>query len=381
MTLVFVPKEGRAAETRAAATPESVKRLKKVGLEVAVEPGLGAGAFFADAAFTAAGATLTDAAQGWSTADIVLKVGPPSAEEVGRMKSGALLVGLLAPHRHPEIARALAERQVTSIAMELVPRISRAQSMDALSSQANIAGYRAVLLAAFRLPKYMPLLMTAAGTIPPARVVILGAGVAGLQAIATARRLGAVVEVSDVRPAVKEQVESLGGKFLEVPVTESGEGAGGYAREMSPEYLEKQRQLVTQHLKAADAAISTALVPGKPAPRLITRDMVEAMRPGAVIVDLAAEQGGNCELSQADREVVHNGVVILAPTNLAAGMPADASLLYARNLVALLLPMIKDGALQVDPEDEVVKGALLTHRGEVVHGPTAQRLAAPAASS
>ncbi len=375
MTLVFVPKEGRGGETRVAATPESVKRLRKAGLEVAVEPGAGQGSFLEDAAYAAAGATL-DAGQGWSQADVVLTVGPPDAAAVGRMKSGALLVGLLAPHKSDALVRALAEHQVSAIAMELVPRISRAQSMDALSSQANIAGYRAVLLAAARLPKYMPLLMTAAGTIPPARVVVLGAGVAGLQAIATARRLGAVVEVSDVRPAVKEQVESLGGKFLEVPVTESGEGAGGYAREMSPEYLAKQRELVTQHLKAADAAITTALVPGRPAPRLITRDMVEAMRPGAVVVDLAAEQGGNCELSQADREVDHHGVIILAPTNLAAGMPADASLLYARNLVALLVPMIKDGALTIDRDDEVVKGALLVHRGEIVHAPTAERLAA-----
>ena len=249
--------------------------------------------------------------------------------------------------------------------MERVPRISRAQSMDALSSMANIAGYRAVLLAAYRTPKCMPLLMTAAGTIPPARVVVFGAGVAGLQALATARRLGAVVEVSDVRPVVKEQGESLGGKLLPLPEAESGEGTGGYAREMTPEFLANQRAIVANHLKAADAAITTALVPGKKAPILITREMAEGMKRGAVIVDLAAEQGGNCELSQANQEVDHNGVLILAPTNLAAGMAADASTIYARNVAALFQLLLKDGTVVVNIEDEVVAGALLTHAGEV----------------
>lgn len=374
MTTVLIPKEPRAGENRVAATPESVKRLKKTGVDVVVEAGAGRAAGFADAAYEAAGATIASAAP-WETADAVFKVGPLSLDEAGRLKRGALVIGLLAPHKSGDVAARLAERQVTALAMELVPRISRAQSMDALSSQANIAGYRAVLLAAMRMPKYMPLLMTAAGTIPPARVVVLGAGVAGLQAIATARRLGAIVEVSDVRPVVKEQVESLGAKFIPLPELESGEGAGGYAREMTPEFLTKQREIVANHLKAADVAISTALVPGKRAPTLITRAMAEGMKHGAVIVDLAAEQGGNCELSQADLEVEHNGVLILAPTNLASGMAADASTIYARNVLALFQLMVKDGAIQVDTADEVIAGSLFTHAGEVKYGAPAPALA------
>jgi NAD(P) transhydrogenase subunit alpha len=250
--------------------------------------------------------------------------------------------------------------------------------MDALSSQASIGGYKAVLLAAWRLPKYFPLLMTAAGTIKPSRVVVMGAGVAGLQAIATAKRLGAVVEVSDIRPAVKEQVESLGGKFIELPQAESGEGQGGYAREMGEDFLRRQREIVQRHLSQADAVITTALVPGRPAPRLVTAEMVRAMRPGSIIIDLAVEQGGNCELSQADREVVENGVLILGPSNLPATMPHDASLLFARNAFALLqLLLDKEGKLTINTEDEVVAGALLTHVGRLLHQPTAERLAAP----
>jgi NAD(P) transhydrogenase subunit alpha len=377
MVNVFIPAERRRGETRVAATPETVRKMVKAGLAVTVERGAGAGAFFPDAEYEAAGAHLADdpgAAAG--AADAVLTVTAPDAEDAAALKPGALLVGFLAPHRNLDTVRALAERRVTALAMELVPRITRAQSMDALSSQANIAGYKAVLLAALRLPKYFPLLMTAAGTIKPARVVIMGAGVAGLQAIATARRLGAVVEVSDIRPAVKEQVQSLGGRFIELPVQEgeSGEGAGGYAREMGEDFLRRQREIVERHLSQADAVITTALVPGRPAPRLITRGMVEAMRVGSVIVDLAVEQGGNCELSQADAEVVHNGVLILGPSNLAATMPHDASSLYARNVLALLLLLWKDGALAVDPQDEVVAGSLLTHEGRVVHAPTAASL-------
>jgi NAD(P) transhydrogenase subunit alpha len=368
MTTVLIPREARAGETRVAATPESVKRLKKAGVDVVVESGVGTTAGFPDAAYETAGAVVAST-PAWETADAVFTVGPPSDADAARLKPGALLIGLLAPYASAALAQRLAERRVTALAMELVPRISRAQSMDALSSQANIAGYRAVLLAATRMPKYMPLLMTAAGTIPPARVVVLGAGVAGLQALATARRLGAVVEVSDVRPVVKEQVESLGGKFIPLPELPSGEGTGGYAREMTPEFLAQQREIVAQHLKAADAAITTALVPGKRAPLLISRAMAEGMKPGAVIVDLAAEQGGNCELSQADQEVVHNGVVVLAPTNLAAGMPTDASTIYARNVFALFqLALAKDGSLQINTHDEVIAGALFTHDGTVVYG-------------
>lgn len=377
MTAVFVPRETLAGETRVAATPETVGKMAKDGLEVAVETGAGAASWFADAAYEKAGARVVPAAEAdaaWGAADAVLVVRPPEAERARRLASGAILVGLLAPYRSAELVRALAEGGVSSFALELVPRISRAQPIDALSSQASIAGYKAVLLAASRLGRYFPLLMTAAGTIPPSRVVIMGAGVAGLQAIATAKRLGAVVEVSDVRPAVKEQVESLGGKFIELPMQESGEGAGGYAREMGEEFLRRQREIVTRHLAAANVAITTALVPGKSAPRLITAEMVAAMRPGAVIVDLAVEQGGNCELSRADEEVREGGVTILAPSNLPATLPEDASTLYARNVLALLQLLKKEQRLVLDLEDEVVAGSLLTHGGRIVHEPTAQAL-------
>jgi len=372
---VFVPKERRAGETRVAATPETVKKLIAEGVSVAVEAGAGEDAHFPDDAYREAGAALTDGGGGWADAALVLKVAPPTPEEAARLAPGAVLVGLLAPHRNLDAVRVLAERGVSALAMELLPRITRAQPMDALSSQASIAGYKAALLAAVRLDRYFPLLMTAAGTIPPSRVVVMGAGVAGLQALATARRLGAVVEVSDVRPAVKEQVESLGGKFIDLPMAESGEGAGGYAREMGEDFLRRQREIVHQRVARADAVIATALVPGKRAPLLVPRAMVEAMRPGAVVLDLAAVEGGNCELTRPDEEVVHGGVTVLGPTNLAATMPHDASTLYARNVLALVKELLADGALKLDPEgDEVVAGALLTHRGEVRHAPTAERL-------
>ena len=380
MVKVFIPRERRPGETRVAATPETVRRMAKLGLAVVVERGAGEASLFRDADFEAAGASVSaDPVEPWKTADVVLKVTPPDAvegsHEAGRLKPGAVLIGLLAPHRGLEMVRLLAAGGVTSFALELLPRVTRAQPMDALSSQASIAGYKAVLLAAWRLPKYLPLLMTAAGTIKPARVVVMGAGVAGLQALATAKRLGAVVEVSDVRPAVKEQVESLGGRFIELPLAESGEGQGGYAREMGEDFLRRQREIVQRHLAAADAVVTTALVPGKPAPRLITAEMVRAMRPGSVIVDLAAEQGGNCELAQPDREVVENGVLVLAPSNLPAAMPHDASLLYARNVFALLqLLLDRDGKLAPDLGDEILAGALLTHAGGVAHKPTAERL-------
>ena len=377
MPNVFIPRERRRGETRVAATPETVKKMVKSGLEVTLERGAGEFAFFRDADYEAAGARLEDdAARGWSAADVVLKVVAPDPSEAAGLRSGALLIGLLAPHREPDLVRLLAGRGATSLAMELIPRITRAQTMDALSSQANIGGYKAVLLAALHLPKYFPLLMTAAGTIKPARVVIMGAGVAGLQAIATARRLGAIVEVSDIRPAVKEQVQSLGARFIELPLAESGEGQGGYAREMGEDFLRRQREIVQQHLSQADAVITTALIPGRPAPKLVTTEMVNAMRPGAVIIDLAVEQGGNCELSQADQQVVHGGVVILGPSNLPATMPHDASSLYARNVNALLQLLWKEGRLTVDPADEVIAGSLLTHEGRVAHGPTAERLGA-----
>ena len=375
---IFVPRERRRGETRVAATPETVRKMVKAGLAATVERGAGSDAFFPDGEYEAAGAVLTgDAAAARAAADVVVTVTAPEAAEAAAQKPGSVLVAFLAPHRNLDLVRALTERRVTALAMELVPRITRAQGMDALSSQANIAGYKAVLLAALRLPKYFPLLMTAAGTIKPSRVVVMGAGVAGLQAIATARRLGAIVEVSDIRPAVKEQVQSLGGRFIELPMSqaaESGEGAGGYAREMGEDFLRKQREIVERHVAQADAVITTALVPGRPAPRLVTAQMVEAMRPGSVIVDLAVEQGGNCELSAADREVVHHGVLILGPSNLAAAMPHDASSLYARNVFALLQLLVKDGRLALDVQDEVVAGTLLTHDGQVIHAPTAELL-------
>lgn len=375
---VFVPKERRPGETRVAVTPETVKKLAKRGLEVAVESGAGSPSFFSDDTYRNAGATVADGDAGWGEADLVLTVTAPEPDRAARMKRGALLLGLLAPHQNGDLVAALADGGISSIAMELVPRISRAQSMDALSSQASIAGYKAVLLAAHRLPRYFPLLMTAAGTIPPAKVVVMGAGVAGLQAVATARRLGAQVEVSDIRPEVQEQVESLGGKFIDLPMEESGSGEGGYAKEMTEDFLRRQREIVAERLTAADVVICTALVPGKKAPTLVSEDMVEGMKDGALIVDLAVSQGGNCPLSEADQEVVHGGVLILGPSNLAAEMPRDASTLYARNVLALLEDAVEDGELTLDMDDEVIDAALLTHGGDVRHAPTAEALGRPA---
>jgi NAD(P) transhydrogenase subunit alpha len=375
MVEVFVPRETAPGETRVAATPESVKKMVAAGLSVTVESGAGAGAHIADTEYESQGAEIAaDRGAALAGADLILGVTAPATADVERCKAGAVLVGLLSPARNLDLVRRLRDGKVSSLAMELVPRISRAQAMDALSSQASIAGYKAVLLAATRLGKYFPLLMTAAGTIKPARVVVMGAGVAGLQAVATAKRLGAVVEVSDIREVVKEQVESLGGRFIELPDMGGGEGEGGYAREMGEEFLRRQREIVTRHVAAADVVICTALVPGKKAPTLLTREMVEGMKPGAVIVDLAVEQGGNCELSRPGEDVTHGDVLILGPRNLPAETPADASQLYARNVWALIEPMLEDGALKLDLEDEVVDGALLTHDGEVRHAPTREAL-------
>jgi len=376
MAKIFIPKQTHPGETRVAATPETVKHMVGAGLEVVVEAGAGLGSHISDAQYEAAGATVNaDRKAALGEADAVVDVIAPAPEEVDSLREGALLVALLSPHQNLELVGRLAERKISSIAMELVPRITRAQEMDVLSSQASIAGYKAVLLAAYRLGKYFPLLMTAAGTIKPARVVIMGAGVAGLQAIATAKRLGAIVEVSDIREAVKLEIESLGGKFIPLPETEErGEGEGGYAREMSEDFLRRQREIVAEHIAAADVVICTALVPGKKAPVLVTREMVEGMRAGAVVVDLAAVQGGNCELSKAGEEVMRNDVLILGPTNLPAETPADASQLFARNVWALIKTQLKEGALSLDLEDEVVDGALLTHQGEVRHAPTKEAL-------
>jgi NAD(P) transhydrogenase subunit alpha len=378
MLKVLIPKERAEGEARVAATPETVKRLVKEGLEVAIEKGAGEGSFLLDERYLAAGGRLvSDLPTEWSTADAVFKVSPLSMnsalgkDEAAALKPGAVIISFLQPYRNLPMVKTWAAGKVTALAMELVPRITRAQSMDALSSQANIAGYKSVLLAASRLGKYFPMLMTAAGTIPSAKVVIMGAGVAGLQAVATAKRLGAVVWVSDVRPVVKEQVESLGGKFIDLPAQESGEGQGGYAKEMSKDFLARQQAIIKEHIASADVVITTALIPGKPAPRLLTAEMVQAMRPGSVVVDLAAEQGGNCELTVANQEVVKHRVTILGHTNLPSTMPHDASTLYARNVLELALLVWKGGKLALDLNDEIIKGVLLTHDGQITHGPTA----------
>ena len=383
MASVLVAKERAEGETRVAATPETVKGMIKAGLTVVVESGAGANAYIADKLYEDAGAQIaTDAKQAWAAADVVLKVRAPEKfptfDEVSSLKDGAVVIGFLAPYKNDDMIRAFATKKVSSLPLELVPRITRAQKMDALSSQANIAGYKAVLVAAANLPKYFPLFMTAAGTVKPARVVIMGAGVAGLQAIATAKRLGAVVEASDIRPETKEQIESLGGKFIELPKTEeTGSGAGGYAKEMSADFLRQQQEIVARHVAQADCVITTALVPGRPAPKLLPASMVEKMKPGAVIVDLAVEQGGNCELSEKGKDVRKHGVLIVGHPNLPATLPADASLLYARNVFALLQNVLtKEGALNFDLTDEVTAGTLLTHEGKIVHAPTAQRLGA-----
>lgn len=367
MPTVFVPTEIRAGETRVAATPDTIARYIKHGMTVQVQSGAGTKSCIDDAAFEKAGASIvSDANSAYGTADIVLKLHPPTAEEIAAMKAGTILVSFVQALTDKEIVEALRAKNISSIAMELVPRITRAQKMDALSSQANLAGYKAVIMAAEHLPKIFPMLMTAAGTIQPARVVIMGAGVAGLQAIATAKRLGAVVEVSDVRPAVKEQVESLGGKFIEVPTDESAEDAGGYATEQSEEFLQKQRALVREKIVAADVVITTAAIPGKPAPKLVTDDMVQEMKQGSVIVDLAVETGGNCTMSKAGEVVEAHGVTIVGKLNVPSLIAENATDMYAKNILNLLGDMLKEGEVVFDFEDEVTIGATVTHQGEVM---------------
>ena len=372
---VAVPREIVAGERRVALTPDAAAALVKAGLEVVIERGAGEAASYLDAAFTQAGASLApDAAALYGQADVVLKVQRPventalGRHEVDLLREGSVVVGLLEALTQPDLVRRLAERKVTAFGMEGVPRISRAQKMDALSSQANIAGYRAALIAAQSLPKFFPMLMTAAGTVFAARVLVIGAGVAGLQAIATARRLGAQVWGYDVRPVVKEQVESLGAKFLafDVGVAEA-EDKGGYAKALSADASRKQQEMLAEKTREFDVVITTALVPGRPAPRLITKETVAAMRPGSVIVDLAAESGGNCELTKAGEVVVAHGVSIHGPLNLPATMPVHASQLYAKNVTELLNTFVKNGALAIDLSDEVIAGACVTHAGEVVN--------------
>ncbi len=368
---IGVVKETLPGERRVALVPEAARGLVKASLQVAVESGAGAAAFFSDAAYIDAGANLTDAATALA-ADAVLKVQPPSLDEVARLKGGAVSISFLQPSTNADVIRALAKQQVTAFSLDLVPRISRAQSMDALSSQANVGGYKAVLLAANHLPKFFPLLMTAAGTVAPARVLVMGAGVAGLQAIATARRLGAVVEAYDVRPAVKDEVHSLGATFLELPL-EAQEGTGGYAREQSEDFLHRQRELIGDRVAASDVVITTAAIPGRKAPILVTADMVRRMRIGSVIIDLAAETGGNCELTKPGEVIEVGGVTIDGTRNLPSTMPVHASQLYSKNVSTLLLLLVKGGALSLDFNDEIVKGACVTHAGEIVN-PRAKEL-------
>jgi NAD(P) transhydrogenase subunit alpha len=367
-----VIKERRAGEARVAATPETVRKLKGLGLNVIVESGAGEGARISDSDYGAAGAEVaSDAAAALQNAQIVLKVRAPDSAEVEAMPRGAVLIGLLAPYTEKETVAALATRHIDAFAMEFLPRISRAQSMDVLSSQANLAGYKAVIDAAAHFGRAMPMMMTAAGTIAPARVFIMGVGVAGLQAIATARRLGAIVSATDVRPATKEQVESLGATFVAVIDEEfrQAETAAGYAKEMSKEYQAKQTALVAETIKKQDIVITTALIPGRRAPTLVTEDMVKSMKRGSIIVDLAVEQGGNCPLSRPDEIVDAHGVTIMGFTNLPARLAIDTSNLYARNLfnfVSLIVDK-KNGSLALDWNDEIVKGAGLTRGGEIVH--------------
>ena len=364
---VAVPKETAADERRVALVPDTAAKMIAASLEVSVESGAGAAAYIPDDAYEKVSVKVVKGAAALlKDADAVLKVQAPDLKEVELLKSGSVLISFLQPATQGDIVKSLAKRGVTSFSLELVPRISRAQSMDALSSQASAAGYKSVLMAAGRLGKFFPMMMTAAGTVAPARVLVMGAGVAGLQAIATARRLGAVVSAYDVRPAVKEEVHSLGATFIELPL-ETQEGEGGYAREQSEEFLRKQRDLIGEHVAKSDVVITTAAVPGRRAPMLVTGDMVKGMRPGSVIVDLAAEAGGNVELTQAGKDVDVAGVTIMGTRNVPSTMPLHASQLYARNVMNLLLHLVKDGAITLDCQDEITKGSCVTHGGEIVN--------------
>jgi len=374
--IVAIPKENFPGENRVAVNPASVKELIKAGLSVEVESGAGKGSHISDQNYKDAGATIVeDQVILFQSADIVLKVNHPSESESKMLKENSIFVSLFQTTKETETVQKLLSKKVTGFSMHLVPRTTLAQKMDALSSQSNIAGYKAVLTGSTHLGVYMPLLMTAAGTIPPAKVLILGAGVAGLQAIATAKRLGAQVEAFDVRPIVKEQVESLGAKFVEVSSdSDDGIGEGGYAKETSDEYKKQQSELIKSHIAKSDMVITTALIPGRPAPILISKDMVEGMQPGSVIMDLAAENGGNCELTEKDRIITVYNVIIDGTANIPSTMPIHATQLYAKNITSFITYMFKDGELNLDMEDEIISGAMFTHNGEITHEPTKEAL-------
>ena len=362
---VGVPKETAAGETRVALVPEIVRKLAAKEFDVVVQPGAGEGSMLADAVYEEAGAAICDDV--WN-ADVVVKVAAPSDEEIAKLGDDTVLIGFLGPLSSPETTQALADAHVTAFAMEAIPRISRAQAMDALSSQSNVAGYKSVLLATNHLGRFLPMMMTAAGTVPPAKVLVLGAGVAGLQAIATARRLGAQVTGYDVRAAVAEQVQSLGATFLELEAGKGAEGEGGYARELTDEEKKAQQQELADKIATFDVVITTALVPGRPAPRLVTAGSVEKMKPGSVIVDLAGETGGNCELTEPGETVVRHDVTIVSPLNLPATMAEHSSALYSRNVQSLLELLIgEDGQIDLNFDDEIIAGACITRDGEIVH--------------
>jgi len=376
---VAVLKETRPGERRVALVVQGVQQLVKAGLQVAVESGAGAAAGVSDEDYRAAGAAVaSNATEALRGAGMVLHVNPPTSEEAGALDEGAILVSFLSPLTNPDLVKKLRDRKVTAISMELVPRITRAQSMDALSSQATVAGYKAVLMAADALPKFLPMFTTAAGTIRPAKALVLGAGVAGLQAIATVKRLGAVVEAFDVRPAVKEQVQSLGAKFLETEHDVVAEGEGGYAKELSEEQHKKELELIAAHIKDADVVITTAAIPGRKAPVLITEDMLESMKDGSVIIDLASETGGNCEQTRHGQATVAHGVQIIGPENIAATIPVHASQMYSKNIVTLVGEFVnmKDGTLNLDFSNDVVGPSTVTHGGEVVNERVKQSLGA-----
>jgi NAD(P) transhydrogenase subunit alpha len=370
-----VPRESLEGERRVALVPESCKKLTKAGIQVVVERGAGERSHFSDEAYREAGAAVeADREALFAAADLLLTVQPPTLDEIDALKPGAMLLTTLTPTRNLDVVKRLRDRRVTAFSTAQIPRITRAQSMDTLSSMASIAGYKAVLIAANALSKYFPMFMTAAGTVLPAKVFVIGAGVAGLQAIATARRLGAAVEATDTRPAVKTEIESLGAKFVGVETGDEAQDASGYAKELSADFYRKQAELIANHCAISDVVITTALIGGVTAPRLITAEMVKAMKPGSVIVDLAAPAGGNCELTEPGKTVVKHGVTIAAPTNLPSEMAVHGSLLYSRNLTAFVLAFWKDGAFKLDMNDDILKGAAITHDGAVVHAPAVKAL-------